>query len=59
MHGAGKKGWEVVRAIYGAATEKPHDFLWVNLVAKDREDLFWRNFEERLAHAESDNGERS
>ena len=53
VYGAGKKGRDIVRAIYEAATEKPHDFLWVNLVAKDRDDLFWRNFEERLVHDES------
>ena len=54
VYGAGRKGREVVRAIYEAATEKPHDFLWVNLVAKEREDLFWRNFEERLVLRSAD-----
>ena len=53
VYGAGKKGRDVVRAIYETATEKPHDFLWVNLVAKERDDLFWRNFEGRLIHEES------
>ena len=59
VYGAGKKGREVVRAIYETATEKPHDFLWVHLVAKGRDDLFWRSFEERFIHEESDKGERS
>ena len=31
----------VIRALYEKATEEPHSFLWVNLMAKKKEDMFW------------------
>ena len=48
VYGRGKEGREVVHAIYEEATRGSHDFLMINTLAKKREDLFWRNFDERL-----------
>ena len=31
----------VIKALYEKATEEPHSFLWVNLMAKKKEDMFW------------------
>jgi Poxvirus A32 protein len=48
VYGSGRKGRDTIRAIYDSATAQPYDFLWVNARAKNPENLFWRNFEERL-----------
>ena len=48
----GREGREIVQEIYEEATREPHSFLFVNLVAKDKRDLFWRNFTHRLVHVE-------
>ena len=42
---------DVVEEIYEAATEAPHSFLYVNFLAKKREDLFWEGFTQRLIPA--------
>ena len=38
---------DVVEEIYEAATEAPHSFLYINFLAKKREDLFWEGFTQR------------
>jgi len=42
---------DVVEEIYEAATEAPRSFLFVNFLAKKREDLFWEGFTQRLIPA--------
>ena len=39
---------DVVEEMYETATERPHSFLYLNLLAKRREDLFWEGFTQRL-----------
>ncbi len=35
----------VIKALYDKATEEPHSFLWVNLLATKKEDMFWLRFD--------------
>jgi Cdc6-like AAA superfamily ATPase len=39
--------------LYNIATEEPHSFLYINLVAKDKKDLFHMNFDRKLVVGES------
>ena len=48
---------DVVEEIYEAATEAPRSFLYINFLAKKREDLFWEGFTQRLIPASG--GEKS
>ena len=49
----------IIKALYERATEEPHSFLWVNLMAKKKEDMFWLRLDggRLLVHelSESDN----
>jgi hypothetical protein len=54
VFGAGRKGREMVRAIYDEATARPYDFLWINARAKNHAEIFHRNFEEVLRVENSD-----
>jgi hypothetical protein len=40
---------ETMLEIYQAATKKQFDFLYINLMAHDPQDMFFRNFDVRLA----------
>jgi len=39
--------------LYNIATEEPHSFLYINLVAKDKKDLFHMNFDRKLVVGDS------
>jgi hypothetical protein len=41
-------GPKVTEQIFLKATSEPYSFLWLNLSAKDPEDLFWLRFEARI-----------
>jgi hypothetical protein len=34
--------------LYNMATSEPHSFLYINLVAKDKKDMFYMNFDRKL-----------
>lgn len=48
VYGSGRAGREAFKAIYEEATRLPYSFLYINAIAKERQDLFWRGFTERL-----------
>ena len=39
---------DIVEEMYETATERQHSFLYINLLAKNRDDLFWEGFTQRL-----------
>ncbi|MFM7978308.1 MAG: hypothetical protein ACKPKO_03250, partial [Candidatus Fonsibacter sp.] len=41
-------GPKVTKQIFRKATTEPYSFLWLNLSAKNPEDLFWLRFEARI-----------
>jgi hypothetical protein len=41
-------GRKITERIIDIATREPYSFLWINLRATDRSDLFWKRFEVRL-----------
>ena len=41
-------GPKVTEQIFLKATTEPYSFLWLNLSAKDPEDLFWLRFDARI-----------
>ncbi len=41
-------GRKMTEQILDVATREPYSFLWINLRATDRSDLFWKRFEVRL-----------
>jgi hypothetical protein len=43
--------------LYEAATREPYGFLYVNLMARDKVEMFFRRFETRLLPEESYDGE--
>ena len=40
--------------LYNMATSEPHSFLYVNLVAKDKKDMFYMNYDRKLIVNDSD-----
>ena len=40
--------------MYKTATEEPFSFLYVNLVAKKKEDMFFKRFTHKLAITQED-----
>ena len=34
--------------LYNIATSEPHSFLYINLVAKDKKDMFFMNYDRKL-----------
>ena len=47
---------DTMRLIYETATEEPHSFLYIDLMAKRREDMFWERFSHRLVPTASGAG---
>jgi hypothetical protein len=41
-------GKKITEKLLDKATEEPYSFLWLNLRAKDKKDLFWLKFKARL-----------
>ena len=41
-------GKKTLSRIYNLATSKPYGFLYVNLMARDRKDMFYYKFEKKL-----------
>ena len=41
-------GPKITEQIFLRATTEPYSFLWLNLSAKNPEDLFWMRFEARI-----------
>ena len=39
---------KVLLDLYNMATSEPYSFLYVNLRAKDKEDMFYMNFDRKL-----------
>ena len=40
--------------LYNTATSEPHSFLYVKLTAKKKDDMFYMNFDRRLAIEEGE-----
>ena len=40
--------------LYNMATSEPHSFLYINLVAKDKKDMFYMNYDRKLIVNDSD-----
>jgi hypothetical protein len=40
--------------LYNIATSEPHSFLYINLVAKDKNDMFYMNYDRKLIVNDSD-----
>ena len=40
--------------LYNIATSEPHSFLYVKLVAKNKDDMFWMNFDRKLVIEEAE-----
>ena len=44
---------KILHELYSVATREPHSFLYINLMAKSVEDMFFKNFDERLVIQET------
>ena len=39
---------KTLHQLYTLATDKPHSFLYINMMARDKTKMFYLNFEKRL-----------
>ena len=43
---------KTILEMYNVATEEPYSFMYIDLVAKKKEDMFWVRFDKKLVIAD-------